>query len=153
MPRVAGTLVTAAVVAAVTRWPAGTVLAGLAAWFLPRALGPDRAHARALERIEAIAVVHRDAARHDLRRGRAGAGHPGRRAGRPRADPRARGAAGRPDPPRAAAAGRRCARSPPRPPTRPPTWSWRRCCWPPSSRPATWPSCWAAWPTPPASTR
>ena len=55
MPRVAGTLVSAAVVAAVTRWPAGTVLAGLAAWFLPRALGPDREHARALERIEAIA--------------------------------------------------------------------------------------------------
>jgi len=55
MPRVAGTLVAAAVAAAVTRWPAGTVLAGLAAWFLPRALGPDREHARALERIEAIA--------------------------------------------------------------------------------------------------
>jgi Flp pilus assembly protein TadB len=55
MPRVAATLITAAVVAAVTRWPAGTVLAGLAAWFLPRALGPDREHARALERIEAIA--------------------------------------------------------------------------------------------------
>ena len=55
MPRVAGTLVTAAVVAAVTRWPAGTVLAGLAAWFLPRVLGPDREHARALEQIEAIA--------------------------------------------------------------------------------------------------
>jgi tight adherence protein B len=56
MPRVAATLVTAAVVAAVTRWPAGTVLAGLAAWFLPRALGPDRQHARAVERIEAIAT-------------------------------------------------------------------------------------------------
>jgi hypothetical protein len=56
MPRVAGTVITAAVVAAVTRWPAGTVLAGLAAWFLPRALGSDREHARALERIEAIAT-------------------------------------------------------------------------------------------------
>src|SRR5271157_2045480 len=56
MPRVAGTLVTAAVVAAITRWPAGTVLAGLAAWFLPRALRPDHEHARALERIEAIAT-------------------------------------------------------------------------------------------------
>jgi len=56
MPRVAATLVTMAVVAAVTRWPAGTVLAGLAAWFLPRVLGPDRGHARALERIEAIAT-------------------------------------------------------------------------------------------------
>lgn len=54
-PRVASTVITAAVVAAVTRWPAGTVLAGLAAWFLPRALGPDRQHARGLEKIEAIA--------------------------------------------------------------------------------------------------
>jgi len=56
MPRVAATLAVAAVVAAVTRWPAGAVLAGLAAWFLPRVLGPDREHARALERIEAIAT-------------------------------------------------------------------------------------------------
>ena len=55
MPRVTATLLTAATAAAVTRWPAGTVLAGLAAWFLPRVLGPDRQHARALERIEAIA--------------------------------------------------------------------------------------------------
>jgi tight adherence protein B len=55
LPRVAGTVLAAAVVAAVTRWPAGAVLAGLAAWFLPRTLGPDRAHARAVERIEAIA--------------------------------------------------------------------------------------------------
>jgi Flp pilus assembly protein TadB len=54
-PRVAATVITAAVVAAVTRWPAGTVLAGLAAWFLPRALGPDRRHARDLEKIEAVA--------------------------------------------------------------------------------------------------
>ena len=56
LPRVAGTLAGAAAVAAITRWPAGTLLAGLAAWFLPRALGPDRGHARALERIEAIAT-------------------------------------------------------------------------------------------------
>jgi tight adherence protein B len=56
MSRVATTLVVAAIVAAVTRWPSGTVLAGLAAWFLPRVLGPDRGHARALERIEAIAT-------------------------------------------------------------------------------------------------
>jgi Flp pilus assembly protein TadB len=54
-PRVAATVITAALVAAITRWPAGTVLAGLAAWFLPRALGPDRQHARALEKIEAVA--------------------------------------------------------------------------------------------------
>ena len=106
MPRVAATLVTMAVVAAVTRWPAGTVLAGLAAWFLPRALGPDREHARAAGADRGDRHLHRDAARHDLGRGRAGAGHPGRRAGRPRPGPRAGGAAGRPDPPgRAAAAG------------------------------------------------
>jgi Flp pilus assembly protein TadB len=55
-PRVAGTLIAAAAVAATTRWPAGTVLAGLAAWFLPRVLGPDREHAQTLERIEAIAA-------------------------------------------------------------------------------------------------
>ena len=97
--------------------------------------------------------LDRDAAGHDLRRGRAGAGHPGRRAGRPRAGPRARRAAGRADPPRASGCPPRCARSPPRPPTPPPTSSSRRCCWAPSSRPATWPSCWAAWPTRPASTR
>ena len=71
----------------------------------------------------------------------------------PASDPRARRAAGRADPPRASGCPRRCARSPPRPPTRPPTSSSPRCCWPPSSRPGTWPSCWAAWPTRPASTR
>lgn len=55
MPRVAATVIAAAAVAAATRWPIGAVLAGLAAWFLPRALGPDREHARFLERIEAVA--------------------------------------------------------------------------------------------------
>lgn len=55
MPRVAGIVIAAAAVGAVTRWPIGAVLAGLAAWFLPRALGPDCAHAQALERIEAVA--------------------------------------------------------------------------------------------------
>jgi tight adherence protein B len=54
-PRVAGTLAAAVVVAAVTRWPVGTLLAALAAWFLPPILGPDREHARAVEKIEAIA--------------------------------------------------------------------------------------------------
>lgn len=54
-PRVAGTVITAAAVAAVTRWPIGAVLAGVAAWFLPRALGPDHEHARTMERIEAVA--------------------------------------------------------------------------------------------------
>ena len=55
MPRVGGTLLAAAVAAAITRWPAGTVLAGLAAWFLPRALGPDRAGDQSVRRIEGIA--------------------------------------------------------------------------------------------------
>ena len=54
-PRLAGVIAVAVLVGALTRWPAGTVLAGLAAWFLPGVLGPDREHARALERIEAIA--------------------------------------------------------------------------------------------------
>jgi len=53
--RVAGTLLAAVVTAVLTRWPAGVVLAGLAAWFLPPVLGPDRDHARSLERIEGIA--------------------------------------------------------------------------------------------------
>ena len=44
-----------AVTAVATRWPAGSILAGLAAWFLPRALGPDREHARLLARTEAVA--------------------------------------------------------------------------------------------------
>jgi tight adherence protein B len=54
-PRVTGTLAAAVVVAVVTRWPVGTLLAALAAWFLPPVLGPDREHARAVEKIEAIA--------------------------------------------------------------------------------------------------
>lgn len=40
---------------AVTGWPAGTVLAAAAVWFLPRLVGPDGAHARRVTRIEAIA--------------------------------------------------------------------------------------------------
>ena len=127
MPRVAATLVTMAVVAAVTRWPAGTVLAGLAAWFLPRALGPDRAHARALERIEAIATwteMLRDTIS-------AAAGlEQAILAAEPVAPApvreqvvllAARSAAGSGCP-------RRCARSPPKPPTPPPTSSLPRCC-------------------------
>jgi tight adherence protein B len=54
-PRVASALAAVAVVAVVTRWPIGSVLAGLAAWFLPRILGRDREHERSLGRIEAIA--------------------------------------------------------------------------------------------------
>jgi tight adherence protein B len=40
---------------AVTGWVAGAVLAAAAVWFLPRLVGPDRAHARRVARIEAIA--------------------------------------------------------------------------------------------------
>jgi tight adherence protein B len=53
--RAAGTLLAVIVMAASTRWPAGTVLAGAAAWFLPPMLGPDNRQARAVERIEAVA--------------------------------------------------------------------------------------------------
>jgi Flp pilus assembly protein TadB len=40
---------------AVTGWVVGAVLAAAAVWFLPRLVGPDRAHARRVARIEAIA--------------------------------------------------------------------------------------------------
>ncbi|MFE5565058.1 type II secretion system F family protein [Amycolatopsis japonica] len=39
----------------VTGWVAGAVLAAAGAWFLPRLVGPDRAHVRRVARIEAIA--------------------------------------------------------------------------------------------------
>jgi len=55
MPRVGGTLLAATLAAAITRWPAGTILAALAAWFLPPVLGPDRAGDQQVRRIEAIA--------------------------------------------------------------------------------------------------
>ncbi|MEV7042849.1 pilus assembly protein TadB [Amycolatopsis sp. NPDC051061] len=44
-----------AVTGAATGWVAGAVLAAAAVWFLPRLVGPDRAHARRVARIEAIA--------------------------------------------------------------------------------------------------
>ncbi|MBG0814872.1 hypothetical protein HS045_11810 [Planomonospora sp. ID82291] len=53
--RLAAAALAAGAVGALTHWPAGTVLAGLAGWFLPGVLGPDHEHARAMERIEAIA--------------------------------------------------------------------------------------------------
>ncbi|GAA3850870.1 type II secretion system F family protein [Amycolatopsis tucumanensis] len=40
---------------AVTGWVVGGVLTGAAVWFLPRLVGPDRAHARRVARMEAIA--------------------------------------------------------------------------------------------------
>ncbi|HZB32923.1 MAG TPA: type II secretion protein F, partial [Streptosporangiaceae bacterium] len=45
----------AVIAGAVTRWPVGAVLAGLAVWWLPRLLGPDRHHEQHLARIEAVA--------------------------------------------------------------------------------------------------
>lgn len=53
--RAAGAVVAAAVVAVVTRWPVGTLLAAVAAWLLPTIAGPDRDHHRQVARIEAIA--------------------------------------------------------------------------------------------------
>ncbi|OKJ96474.1 type II secretion system F family protein [Amycolatopsis sp. CB00013] len=44
-----------ALTGAATGWVVGAVLAAAAAWFLPRLGGPDRAHARRVARIEAIA--------------------------------------------------------------------------------------------------
>lgn len=41
---------------AFTGWVAGGILGALGAWVLPRFLGTDRAHAKELERIEAVAV-------------------------------------------------------------------------------------------------
>ncbi|WP_410648564.1 type II secretion system F family protein [Amycolatopsis sp. cmx-4-54] len=44
-----------ALTGAATGWVVGAVLAAAGAWFLPRLVGPDRAHARRVARIEAIA--------------------------------------------------------------------------------------------------
>lgn len=55
--RRAAAAVTAAIVTAVaTRWPVGTLLAGIGAWWLPAIAGPDRDHDRQVARIEAIAA-------------------------------------------------------------------------------------------------
>jgi hypothetical protein len=53
--RLTAAVLAAGAVGALTHWPVGTALAGLAGWFLPGVLGPDHEHARAMERIEAIA--------------------------------------------------------------------------------------------------
>jgi tight adherence protein B len=60
--RLAGVLAAGAVVGAATGWPVAAILAGVAAWTLPAVLGPDRAHRRALERVEAIAAWAEDLA-------------------------------------------------------------------------------------------
>lgn len=54
--RLAAAIGVAVLIGALTRWPVGAALAGLAAWFLPKALGPDREHVRQVARIEAVAV-------------------------------------------------------------------------------------------------
>ncbi|MCG5215508.1 type II secretion system F family protein [Streptosporangium soli] len=54
--RIAACIGVAVLVGALTRWPVGAVLAGVAAWFLPRALGPDRDHTRRVQKIEAVAT-------------------------------------------------------------------------------------------------
>lgn len=43
-------------VAVATGWPVAAILAVVAVWALPRVLGPDREHHRALARIEAVAT-------------------------------------------------------------------------------------------------
>ncbi|MDT5027761.1 MAG: tight adherence protein, partial [Micromonosporaceae bacterium] len=53
--RVAACLAAAAVVGLLTRWPAGAILAAVAAWTLPRQLGADHTQKRALARTEAVA--------------------------------------------------------------------------------------------------
>jgi tight adherence protein B len=53
--RMAGAMLAAAVAAMATRWPVGTLLAGIAAWWLPGIAGPDRDHHRQVAQIEAIA--------------------------------------------------------------------------------------------------
>jgi len=54
--RLAGCLAVAAVAGAVTRWPVGAALAGLAGWVLPRQLRGDRAQKTAVARTEAVAA-------------------------------------------------------------------------------------------------
>jgi Flp pilus assembly protein TadB len=54
--RAAVALACAALVAALTRWPVGAALAGIAAYTLPAALGVDRWHKQALARTEAVAT-------------------------------------------------------------------------------------------------
>jgi tight adherence protein B len=53
--RVTMVVAVGAATGAATGWVAGAVLAAAAVWCLPRLVGPDRAHARRVARIEAIA--------------------------------------------------------------------------------------------------
>ena len=54
--RVAWCVAAGVLVGVVTRWPLAALLAPAAAWVLPQLLGPDRDHARRVERMEAIAT-------------------------------------------------------------------------------------------------
>jgi tight adherence protein B len=60
--RVAGTLAVAAAVGAATGWPVAAILAAAGVWLLPKALGPDLAGRRSLDRVEAIAAWAEDLA-------------------------------------------------------------------------------------------
>ncbi|GLY68749.1 type II secretion system F family protein [Amycolatopsis taiwanensis] len=53
--RLAVTVGAGVLTGAVTGWLVGAALAAAAVWFLPRLVGPDRAHTRRVARIEAIA--------------------------------------------------------------------------------------------------
>jgi len=53
--RVAGALAAAAAAGLLTRWPVGALLTGAATWLLPRVMGGDRAHKRAMARTDAVA--------------------------------------------------------------------------------------------------
>ncbi len=55
LPRLVVAVGAGVLTGAVTGWVVGAVVAAAAVWFLPRLVGPDRAHARRVARIEAIA--------------------------------------------------------------------------------------------------
>jgi tight adherence protein B len=60
--RIAATLGVPAAVGAATGWPVAAILAAVGVWLLPKALGPDLANRRALDRVEAIAAWAEDLA-------------------------------------------------------------------------------------------
>jgi hypothetical protein len=54
--RLAGAIAAGILVLAVTGWPVGALLAGMAAWTLPKLLGGGASRSRSVARIEAVAV-------------------------------------------------------------------------------------------------
>ena len=70
-----------------TRWPVAAVAGGALGWFSPELLGGRAAREHATGRTEAIAIVDRDAARHDRRRARPRGRDRGDLARRARPDP------------------------------------------------------------------